>query len=93
MLTQEEHVEVHALRRRGWSYSAIARHLGISRNTVKAYLRDGRQPGAAPRGVLDRYPDRTGPTAEMVQRATDRTALLARPELLGIRYQWPATET
>ena len=45
MLTQEEHVEIHALRKRGWSYSAIARHAGLSRNTVKAYLRDGRRPG------------------------------------------------
>ena len=41
MLTQEEHVEIHALRKRGWSYSAIARHAGLSRNTVKAYVRDG----------------------------------------------------
>jgi len=28
MLTQEEDVEVHALRGRGWSVSAIARHTG-----------------------------------------------------------------
>ena len=28
MLTQEEDVEVHALRGRGWSVSAIARHNG-----------------------------------------------------------------
>src|SRR5260221_11423639 len=30
MLTQGEDVEVHALARRGWSVSAIARHLGQS---------------------------------------------------------------
>jgi transposase len=55
MLTQEEHVEIHALRRRGWSYSAIARHAGLSRNTVKAYLRDGRRPGERRRGVEDHF--------------------------------------
>lgn len=45
MLSQEEYVEISALRKRGWTYSAIARHLGVSRNTVKAYLRDGHAPG------------------------------------------------
>ena len=38
MLAQEEYVEVHALRKRGWSVSAIARHLGRDRRTVRAYL-------------------------------------------------------
>ncbi len=55
MLTQEEDVEIHALRKRGWSYSAIARHAGLSRNTVKAYLRDGRRPGERRRAVEDHF--------------------------------------
>jgi len=55
MLTQEENVEIHALRKRGWSYSAIARHAGLSRNTVKAYLREGRRPGERRRTVEDRF--------------------------------------
>ncbi|MCA1677870.1 MAG: IS21 family transposase [Actinobacteria bacterium] len=38
MLTGEEDVEVHALRGRGWSISAIARHLGCDRKTVRACL-------------------------------------------------------
>ena len=45
MLVQEECVEVHALRRRGWSISAIARHLGRDRKTVRAYLSGERVPG------------------------------------------------
>src|ERR1041385_9017093 len=45
MLTQGEDVEAHALRRRGWSVSAIARHLGRDRNPVRAYLSGNRQPG------------------------------------------------
>ena len=45
MLAQEEYVEVHALRRRGWSISAIARHLGRDRKTVRAHLAGERVPG------------------------------------------------
>jgi IS30 family transposase len=35
MLTQEDDVEIHALARRGWSVSAIARHTGRDRKTVR----------------------------------------------------------
>jgi transposase len=45
MLTQGEDVEVHALARRGWPVSAIARHLGRDRKTVRACLQGKRQPG------------------------------------------------
>ena len=45
MLTQGEDVEAHALRQRGWSISAIARHLDRDRKTVRAYLNGDRQPG------------------------------------------------
>ena len=53
MLTQGEDVEVHALRQRGWSISAIARHLGRDRKTVRAYLSGERQPGVRASAVLD----------------------------------------
>jgi hypothetical protein len=35
MLTWEDDVEVHALRKRGWSISAIARHTGFDRKTIR----------------------------------------------------------
>src|SRR5579862_6719725 len=57
MLTQGESVEAHGLRERGWSVSAIARHLGRDRKTVRAYLSGRREPGKRePAG-----PDRFGP--------------------------------
>ncbi|HVL06415.1 MAG TPA: hypothetical protein VM388_10520 [Acidimicrobiales bacterium] len=44
MLTQGEDVEIHALRKRGWSFAAIGRHIDCDWRTAKAYL-DGREPG------------------------------------------------
>jgi IS30 family transposase len=38
MLTQEDDVDAHAFRKRGWSISAIARHLGHDRKTIRSYL-------------------------------------------------------
>jgi transposase len=50
MLTREDDIDVHALRRQGWTISAIARHLGRDRKTIRAYLA-GRQAGIrAPSG-------------------------------------------
>lgn len=45
MLEWEDDVEAHALRRRGWTISAIARHLGHDRKTIRAYLNGVREPG------------------------------------------------
>ena len=46
MLTQEDDVDVHALARQGWTVSAIARHLGRDRKTIRGYLSGGRTAGA-----------------------------------------------
>lgn len=45
MLTREEDVDAHALRRQGWTISAIARHLGRDRKTIRAYLNGERVAG------------------------------------------------
>ncbi|BBZ42109.1 hypothetical protein MCNS_51720 [Mycobacterium conspicuum] len=47
MLTWEDDVEVHALRKRGWTISAIARHTGFDRKTVRKYLAGDGTPGAS----------------------------------------------
>jgi transposase len=51
MFTQEESVEAHALAARGWSISAIARHLGRDRKTIRAHIRKHREPGVRARAV------------------------------------------
>jgi transposase len=53
MLTEEEFVDVTALHRRGWTISAIARHLGRDRKTIRAYVEGRRQPGVRRRAVPD----------------------------------------
>jgi len=45
MLTWEDDVEAHALRRQGWTISAIARHLRRDRKTIREYLKGNRTPG------------------------------------------------
>jgi transposase len=53
MLTHGEDVEAHALRQRGWTISAIARHLGRDRKTVRAYINGERTPGVRARTAPD----------------------------------------
>jgi transposase len=61
MLTREDDVDAHALHARGWTISAIARHLGHDRKTIRAYLTGERVAGqrARPAGEdpFDRFED------------------------------------
>lgn len=55
MFTGNEDMEATALRARGWSISAIARHLGRDRKTVRAYLEGRRVPGVRQRTGTDPF--------------------------------------
>ena len=55
MLTPEEDVEITSLRKRGWSISAIARHVGRDRKTVRSYLSGAREPGVRHRSGEDPF--------------------------------------
>ena len=48
-------MEIHALRAQGWTISAIARHVGADRKTVRAYLSGVRTPGVRVRGTPDEF--------------------------------------
>src|ERR1019366_4571757 len=50
----EDDIDVHALRRQGWTISAIARHLGRDRKTIRAYL-SGREAGVRARSWADPF--------------------------------------
>jgi transposase len=68
MLTPEEDVEITSLRKRGWTISAIARHVGHDRKTVRAYLSGEREPGVRAKAEPDVF-DRFEPYVR--QRLTD----------------------
>ncbi|HZD24423.1 MAG TPA: IS21 family transposase [Acidimicrobiia bacterium] len=91
MLTQEEDVEIHALRKQGWSISAIARHTGRDRKTVRAYLAGWREAGV--RAPVEGDPfDRVEPYVRQ-RLADDRhvwaTALFDEVAALGYDQSYP----
>lgn len=59
MLTWEDDIDIQALRRQGWTISAIARHTGRDRKTVRTYLARTRTPGvrARPTDPFDAFVD------------------------------------
>ncbi len=67
MLTRENDVNAHALRKQGWTISAIARHLGNDRKTIRAYLAEKRVAGERAGSGLD-------PLGEFLGYVTQRLA-------------------
>ena len=55
MLTWEDDVELHALRKRGWTITAIANHANLDRKTVRKYLAGDGTPGVRARPGPDRF--------------------------------------
>ncbi|MGW1341367.1 hypothetical protein ACWCOV_09965 [Kribbella sp. NPDC002412] len=49
MLSREEDIDAHSLRRRGWTISAIARHLKRDRKTIRAIWTASGLPASAVR--------------------------------------------
>lgn len=91
MLTAKEDVEITSLRKRGWSISAIARHTGRDRKTVRAYLAGQGEPGVRARPEPDVF-DRFEPYVR--QRLRDdrhvrATVLFAEVVALGYRRAYP----
>jgi predicted transcriptional regulator len=52
MLTWEDDLEIDALHKRGWTISAIARHTGKNRRTIRNYLTGSSPPAYADRPHL-----------------------------------------
>ncbi|MDY7090563.1 MAG: IS21 family transposase [Actinomycetota bacterium] len=86
MLSWEADVEIHALRAQGWTISAIARHVGADRKTVRGYLSGARTPGVRARTG----PDVFGPFVEYCRlRLADDPHLWAvtlYDEVAGLGY-------
>lgn len=86
MLTQEEDVEASALRRRGWSISAIARHLGRDRKTIRAYLAGARRPGQRRPAGPDRFAPYEPYVSERLAEDPHLWATALYDELLALGY-------
>lgn len=95
MLTREEDIEATALAARGWTISAIARHLGRDRKTIRGYLTGVRTPGVRAKPVAA-GPD---PFEKYVEYSTQRltedphlwaTALHDELSELGYRGSYPS---
>jgi transposase len=83
MLTEEDDVEIHALARRGWSVSAIARHTGRDRKTVRKYLSRPQVGRERAPSCLERF------RPYLVARFDDDAHVLARTlyeELVGLGF-------
>ena len=81
MFTGNEDMEATALRKQGWSISAIARHLGRDRATIRNHLNGTRVAGERRRSAVDPF-ERVHPVSAGPLRLTTRhvwaTALLRR---------------
>lgn len=83
MLTEEDDVEIYALAKRGWSISAIARHTGRDRKTIRAHLREDHPKRERPPSCLEPYRD------YLVARFADDHHVLATAlhrELAGLGF-------
>ena len=74
MNTREDDVDIHALRRQGWTITAIARHVDRDRKKVREHLNGKREPGVQKRAV--------DPFAPFLHYVTAR--LIQDPHLWGI---------
>jgi len=91
MLTWEDDLEIHALRKRGWSISAIARHTGKNRRTVRNYLNGVTTPGVRKPVAVDGFEPFV---AYVTARLAEDPHLWARTlcdelEDLGYRLSYP----
>ena len=86
MLTREDDVDAHALHRRGWTISAIARHLGHDRKTIRAYLSGGRVAGQRRRDEPDPFEPFAGYCRERLVEDPHLWASTLFDELLELGY-------
>lgn len=85
MLTREEDIDAHALRKQGWTISAIARHLGRDRKTIRAYL-TGKQSGVREATGPDPFEKFEAYAAQRLKDDPHLWAMTLFDELLELGY-------
>jgi len=86
MLTREEDIDAHALRRQGWTISAIARHLGRDRKTIRAYLAGDRVAGERKPAEDDRFDPFVDYVRERLREDPHLWAVTLFDEVTGLGY-------
>jgi transposase len=86
MLTREDDVDAHALHARGWSISAIARHLGHDRKTIRAYVSGGRVAGQRARSTVDPFDRFAGYVTERLREDPHLWATTLFDELVELGF-------
>lgn len=86
MLTRENDIDIHALHRQGWTISAIARHLGRDRKTIRAYLA-GREAGVRSRSDPDPFEPFAGYCGQRLHDDRHLWASTLFDELLELGYE------
>lgn len=86
MLTREDDVDAHALHARGWTISAIARHLGHDRKTIRAYLSGGRVAGVRAPAGDDRFGRFVDYVRERLREDPHLWASTLLDELVGLGF-------
>jgi hypothetical protein len=83
MLTREDDIDAHALRQQGWTISAIARHLGRDRKTIRAHLAGG-EAGVRARSWADPFEPLAAYCAQRLKDDAHLWASVLFAELLEI---------
>jgi transposase len=86
MLTREDDVDAHALHARGWTISAIARHLGRDRKTIRANLAEGRVAGERVSASADPFGPFVDYVTERLREDPHLWALTLLDELLELGF-------
>ncbi len=91
MLTREDDVDAHALHAKGWKISAIARHLGHDRKTIRSYLFGGRVAGERAKASVDEFDRFAGYVGERLREDPHLWATTLFDELtdLGFEQSYP----
>lgn len=92
MLTQENDVDAHALRRQGWTITAIANHLGHDRKTIRAYLSGQRTAGVRADDSVDLFEPFEGYLKQRLEddRHVWATTLFDEVVALGFPLSYPS---
>jgi transposase len=86
MLTREEDIDAHALHRQGWTISAIARHLGRDRKTIRAYLNNERVAGERKPAGDDPFEPYVDYVRERLREDPHLWAVTLFDEVVGLGY-------